>query len=632
MERRNTKATKIGAPTDRTMPTAIRVRAARPRRAGGTGGQSRPSRVGGSTNLTGRPMPLEKATRRCGGWWVLGWLGDVLRQHPELAVFLTLAIGFLIGRLRWRRSSLGAVTGTLLAGVLVGQSGAQIPDLVKTVAFLLFLFALGYRVGPQFFRGLRQDGLPQLALAAILCAIGLAVAVAAAKLLGYGPGWGAGLLAGGLTQSAAIGVATDAINALPIPDAAKRAYANQIPVGYAVCYLFGTAAAAWFLSSLAPRLIGTRDLAGESHQLETHMGMGRDPGVRPAYQPVTRRTYRIDDPAVDGTTAADLEDRADADGRRVYLYRIRHGHMVSTVTPTTVLHRGDVVTVSSTHADLIDAHLGRIGTETDDPELLGFDVETLDVVVTSRDVAGRTVGELLRSPEGQGIFVTSLTRAGVEVPWGDGTELHLGDELRVQGSEPETEHAAAAIGYANRSPSQTDMSYVGWGVFLGGLIGLPTLAIAGADIGLTTSGGALIMGLVFGWLRSRYPVFGQVPPGAQYLMDTVGLTVFVGVVGITAGPSFISGVRQEGLSLLLAGLVVTLTPMVAGLYLGKYLFRFPTPILLGVIAGSQTTTASIGAVTDAARSKVPVLGYTVPYAVGNTLLTIWGSVIVALLA
>src|SRR5262245_8363546 len=196
------------------------------------------------------------------------WLVDSLREHPELAIFLTLALGFFIGRLRFRSLTLGAVTGTLLAGVLIGQLTIEIPALVKTVAFVGFLFALGFRVGPQFFAGLRKDGVPQLILAVISCVIGLAGAYGMALLLGFGPGWGAGLLAGGLTQSAAIGVATDAIGQLPISAAQRKEFTDQIPVGYAVCYLAGTAAAAYFLSSIAPRLLGTKDLAAESHAME----------------------------------------------------------------------------------------------------------------------------------------------------------------------------------------------------------------------------------------------------------------------------------------------------------------------------------------------------------------------------
>ncbi|MFC9975358.1 hypothetical protein ACFVH6_31155 [Spirillospora sp. NPDC127200] len=155
--------------------------------------------------------------------------------------------------------------------------------------------------------------------------------------------------------------------------------------------------------------------------------------------------------------------------------------------------------------------------------------------------------------------------------------------------------------------------------------GVPALAVAGQRIGLSTSGGALIMGLPFGWLRARRPAFGRFPAPAQWLMNTGGPCLFVGTVGISSGPAFVHGVAQKGVGLVLGGLVVTLAPMMVCLYLGRWLFRFDTPVLLGVIAGANTTTASIGAITETVRSRAPVLGCTVPYALGDTLLTIRGN-------
>lgn len=253
------------------------------------------------------------------------------------------------------------------------------------------------------------------------------------------------------------------------------------------------------------------------------------------------------------------------------------------------------------------------------------------MVVTRKDLSGATI-EAALADHWSTVFVKELVRGGREIPWSKATQLHHGDELTLQGTKADVEAATQHIGYPDRTSDATDMSYVGLGIVLGSLIGVPALTIAGAPIGLTTSGGALIMGLVFGWLRSRSPTFGRFPQPANWLMNTGGLCMFVGIVGITSGPDFISGVRSEGLRLVFAGLAVTLLPMLLSLYLGHRFFKFNTPVLLGVVAGANTTTASIGAITDKAESQVPVLGYTVPYAVGNILLTIWGSVIVAVLA
>jgi putative transport protein len=178
----------------------------------------------------------------------------------------------------------------------------------------------------------------------------------------------------------------------------------------------------------------------------------------------------------------------------------------------------------------------------------------------------------------------------------------------------------------------TDMVFVGTGIVLGGLIGAMAIRIGGIPLSLSTSGGALMAGLVFGWLRSVKRTFGRVPAPALWILNNVGLTTFIAVVGISAGPSFVAGLKQAGLSLFFAGIVVTSVPLIIGLLMGKYIFKFHPGITLGAAAGARTTTAALGMIEDVAKSKVPALGYTVTYAVGNTLLTIWGLVIVLLMA
>ena len=562
----------------------------------------------------------------------MGWLVDALRQHPEIALFLTLGGGFLVGRLRYRTVSVGAVTGTLLVGVLVGQTGVTIDPIVKSAAFSASLFALGYNVGPQFFASLRADGLRQLALATASCLSALLGGVLVAKALGYGVGWGSGLLGGGLTQSSIIGVSSSAIEALPgvSPDQARQ-YESQIAVGFAVCYLVSAAAGAYFLSVVAPRLLGIHDLAATTRSLERDLGIGGDPDRDAAYYAMVRRTYRLTASALVGRTVSEAEAGARARGRTLVMHRMRRADEITVLTPETVLRADDVITISTHRRDLIMENPETFGREVDDPELLGYDVLELPAILTSRRFVGRPLGEVM-AEVGPRIFIRDLVRGGVPVPWSTATLLQAGDEIHLQGVADYVEAAAAQLGYPLRTTPTSDLSYVGLGIAAGCLVGIPSVALFGAGIGLTTSGGALLMGLLLGFLRARRPTFGQFPAAANWLISTGGLCVFVGVVGITAAPSFLDGLREKGLGLVLGGIAVGLFPMVVALYLGKYCFRFPVPILLGIIAGANTTTAGIAAITDAAKSQVPVIGYTAPYAIGNILLTVWGSVIVAVLA
>ena len=549
-----------------------------------------------------------------------------LRQNPELAIFLTLALGFLLGRVRFGTLKLGNVVGTLLAGVLIGQLAIKIHPLVKIVFFDLFLFATGYKVGPQFFRGIKKNALPQVSLTVVLCVTSLVATVAAAKVLGYDCGIAAGLMAGAFTESTVIGTAGDTIARLNLPDLEKQRLLNNIPVAYAVSYLVGTGFVVWFLSSLAPRLLGV-NLKVESQKLEAQMSAesiepsGRSSG----YRVWDIRAYRLAD-VFASRRIVDVEKSFVPE--RVFVERIRRDSNVVDATPDTVLHAGDIVVVVARRRVLLSESFA-IGVEVEDRELLDFPVTTADVVVTNRAVVDQTIPALAEQ-YGRGVALQKLIRGAEEIPFTLETTVQRGDLLRIAGATQHVERVGKILGYIERSSSETDVVFVGLGIFLGGLIGLLSVRVGDLPLSLTASGGSLIMGLVFGWLRSIRPTFGRIPEPALWVFDTVGLAVFIGVLGLNAGPSFVTGLRVTGPSLLLVGFLVAVIPHVVALLFGRYVLHVNPVILLGACAGAGTVTAALRAIQDEAGSKLPALGYTVPYAVGNILLTTWGPVIVML--
>ena len=550
-----------------------------------------------------------------------------LRNNPELAIFLTLAAGFVIGRIRVGSFKLGNVVGTLIAGVLIGQLDITVNPTVKSVFFALFLFATGYKVGPQFFRGLRKSALPQVALTVVLCVTSLLTTVVAARLLGYDSGTAAGLMAGAFTESTVIGTASDTIDRLDLPDAEKTRLKNNIPVAYAVSYLVGTGFIVWFLSVLAPRLLRV-DLKAESRKLATQVSSEdrtSDQSVHLAYKEWSVRAYRLADVSA-GRTVDDFERAARPE--RVFVERIRRGAALLDARPETVLQAGDVVAIAARRRVLLSGHLP-LREEVEDRALLDFPMATLDAVVTKRDVAEQSLG-ILAERHGRGVVLVKLIRGGEEIPFDAETIINRGDLLRLTGVQRDVERAGSAVGYSERPSSESDVVFLGLGIVVGGLFGLLTIEVGGIPLSLTASGGALIMGLVFGWLRSVYPTFGRIPEPALWIFDTVGLAVFIGVVGLTAGPTFVAGLRETGPSLLVVGFIVAVVPHVAALLFGYHVLKMNPVILCGACAGAGTVTAALRAIQDESQSKLPVLGYTVPYAIGNILLTAWGPVIVML--
>jgi putative transport protein len=551
----------------------------------------------------------------------------IFQEHPELAVFLTLALGFLIGRLRIGSFTVGAMLGCLFAGMLIGQMNIEISPVVKIIFFDLFLFATGYKVGPQFFYGLKKDALPQLALTVIICVSCLLTAFFISKLMGFDVGTASGLLAGAFTESTVIGTASDAIQKLDLPDAEKTRLVNNIPVAYAVTYLVGTTVLVWFLSSAAPKIFRF-DLKEESRKLAGNFDTGEQKGgINSAFQEWILRAIEVDWPAWHHMSIRHIE--ASIPGSRIFIQRVRKNGRILEPTRDLLIEKGDVVVVAA-RQEVMLAKLISAGPEVLDRELLDFPLQEMEIIVTSKTIAGQTLRQLAEQ-YGQGIMLKKLVRGRQEMPFEPGTVVHNGDILQVFGRKSDVDRASVDIGFQEIKSTDTDLIFVGLGIFLGGLVGLLHLNISGIAITLSTSGGALLMGLIFGWQHSKTPKFGRIPEAALWIFDTMGLATFLGIVGLAAGPTFIAGLKQTGLEIIPAGIVVAILPHIIGLLAGRFLLRMNPVILLGAQSGAGTTTTALKAIQDAADSKLPVLGYTIPYALGNIILTAWGPVIVSLM-
>ena len=272
--------------------------------------------------------------------------------------------------------------------------------------------------------------------------------------------------------------------------------------------------------------------------------------------------------------------------------------------------------------------------EVSDAELLDIPVEAVDLVVTNKKVDGRTLIDLAQEEFVRGVYLEKITRGAtsIDVPILAQTVINRADILRIVGRKTHVAIVEKALGYADRPSELTDMVWVGFFIAVFGLIGALTYKVGGVPLTLSTSGGVLIGGLVLGWLRGVYPTFGRLPAPTQWFMNSVGLNVFIAIVGISAGPGFISGLKSAGISLFLWGVFATSVPMLLAPLIGKYIFKFDPAINLGCCGGARTSTASVAMVGDVAKSNVPMLGYTVPYAVSNTLLTLWGMVLVLMMA
>lgn len=556
------------------------------------------------------------------------WLAETLRAHPEVALFATLALGQAIGRLHVGPVRFNAVIGVLVAGLLIGQVGIVVPPAIQTAFFALFLFAVGYATGPQFFGSLRSNGLGQAGLATLFAVTGLATALGVARAFGLDAGTAGGLLAGSLNSSAAVGTASDAIGALP--EAERARLAGGVTVAFAVTYLVGMFTSMGVLSWLGPRLMRV-DLAAECRRLEIEMGLDtRDASVLSAYRPISTRAYEVP-PHWAGRTAGALEEAFAPD--RVFVERVRRGADIVDGRPDLVLALGDHVALAGPTESFLAKGEGLRAAEVADPSLLDVPSIEIDAVLTHKALAGKTLGEIAASVgeavSTRGVFVRRISRAGQELPRAPGTVLERGDVLTLTGSGAQVAIVARRLGFAEAPGVTSDLMTVAGAIALGALAGLVGVPVGGIRVGLSLAVGVLLAGLIVGWARSAAPLFGRLQPGGLWILNSLGLTGFLAVVGLNTGPTFVQGVRESGAILLVAGVAVTLVPHVVTILAGRYVFGVHPGVLLGTCAGANTSTVALAAVQDAAGgSKVPTLGYGVPYAVGNVLLALWGTVIV----
>lgn len=558
----------------------------------------------------------------------MNWIHHVVTSAPEIFIFLAVALGTLLGRVPIHGFAIGATACTLIVAVSLGLLGPfVIPSLLKSIFFGLFVFTIGYRSGPEFFASLSLQTLAQVALALVMGASGLAVVLAFAYALHLDSGTASGLAAGSLTQSSMMGTASSALAQLPLSeDLLKQGQAN-IAAGYAVTYICGYILVLLFVPLVAPLLMGV-NLKEEAEKLEAVLSGGAPPKPNNLlYRKFQARAYQVS--VATGRTVGEIEAQI---GRRAAVERILRGSDDVEPHVDTALQSGDEILLAGPSAVIVAA-APLIGPEIEGEHVMrSVPGDVLEVFVTDRDLHGRTLTEIVErlGSTARGVFLRALTRRGQEVPVTPGTQIYVGDVMTLVGLNDNLNRVVPKIGQAFRSSDRTDIAYLAGGLAVGLLVGLLSLTIGSIPLTLGGGGGALIAGLVCGWLRSRRPIMGSFPPAAQQSLTDLGLGGFVAAIGLANGPAALAAIQAHGLMLLGAGVVVTLTPLVVGTFFAHRILRMNPVIVCGALAGAMTVDAAVTGSCEVAESQTPVLGVAVPYAIANILLTVLGPIIVGL--
>ena len=547
---------------------------------------------------------------------------------PEVFLLLAIAIGTALGRVRIRGFAVGATACILLVSVIIGQLGGfVIPALLKSIFFGLFVFTIGYRAGPEFFASLNLRTLAQVVLALVIGGTGLAVVLAFAYTLHFSPGTASGLAAGSLTQSSMLGTASGALAQLGLPEDRLAQEQANLAAGYAVTYICGYIFVLLFVPFVAPRLMGI-NLKSEAAKLETDLLGGASPKANNlVYRKLQARAYQVAGAA--GRTVAEIEGEI---GRRASIERIlRNGQDVE-LRPNTPLQTDDEILVAGPTAAMVPAG-NIIG-----PEIHGESVmdavtgDVIDVTVTSREFHGRTLADIVDrvGDAARGVFLRELTRHGQEVPVTPNTVIYIGDVMTLIGINRDVKRVAAKLGQVLSSRDRIDIAFVAAGLAVGLLVGLLKYNLGPIPLTLGGGGGAIVAGLICGWLHSRRPSVGAIPPAAQQTLMDIGLGGFIAAIGLVNGPAAWTAIQTHGLTLLLAGTAVTLIPLIVGTLFGHRVLHMNPVILCGALAGAMTVDAAVSGCCEVAESKTPVLGVAVPYAIANVFLTVLGPIVVGL--
>ena len=540
-----------------------------------------------------------------------------LRDQPVITLFLIFGVGYLIGNIRIGSFSLGPVAGVLFAGLFLGHFGFRMNPGVQSVGFAMFIFSVGFQAGPRFFDVLRKDGLKYFLLAVVIASVGFIVAIVASRLLSLEPGTSAGLLSGGLTSSPTLAAAQDAIRSgqvKPPEGYTADGMIGNVSTGYAITYIFGLAGLIAVIK-LFPQILGI-DLKKEAKALEAEQETAAN------LTNVSARIYKVTNENATKIPVSEIKKKY---WDKISIVRVkREGEFIQ-------LQEDEFLRIEDELRILAPVEFfTKIGTQFGEEITPDVSTElsskTAKIVVINKDAVGKTIMELDIARK-YGVLLSSIREAGIEIPISAEYELKKGDILTVVGLQESVDQLGEKLGHVERNIAETDMVTFAFGIVIGVLVGLLSVKVGQLSIGLGSAGGLLASGLTIGYLRSVRPTFGRLPEPARWFLMEFGLLLFMAGVGLRAGGNILETLAEAGPLLIVAGIAVTLTPILIGYFFGRKVLKINPVLLFGAITGSMTSGAALSVVTKAADSPMPSLGYTGAYAFANVLLTIAGSLI-----
>ncbi|MER2045055.1 MAG: aspartate-alanine antiporter [Pantoea agglomerans] len=554
---------------------------------------------------------------------------SIFQMSPEIALFLALALGAWIGKFKFGKFQLGSVAGALVISVILSQFGVIIDDGIKGVLFALFIYAVGFESGPQFFSSLGLKSVKEIILAAVLALTAFATVVIMARIYDLDKGTASGIAAGALTQSAIIGTASSAIDKLGLSASVTQNLQSNVAIGYAVTYIFGSLGAIILCVNVLPWFMrrGLREDAVKAEAELLNSQRNYCPGETSALPELVGRVYKAGQAA--GQTVAQIESLSTFG--KITIERIKRNGKIIGLSSNLIIEKDDVLLIVGRRSGIIQIE-GTMGPETNDRDGMDMVIATRDIIISGKEYAEKTIAQLLLTNKTlrHGVYFLRLSRGQKSIPLLNSTIVKPGDVVTVYGLDEDIQRLAQSVGPIITVNEKTDFIYHGLGIAAGLLVGLGVVHLGEIPLTLGAGGGALFSGLLFGWYRSRHMVRGNMPTAASGLLRDLGLAGFVAVVGLQSGQQAIHTIAEHGLSIFVVGLVVTVVPLVITMLIGRYILRYEnTAIFAGALSGARSANPAFGEILAKAGNSVPTTPFAITYALANVFLTLLGPLIVA---
>ena len=525
-------------------------------------------------------------------------VADLLNGNYILLLFVVLALGLCLGKLRLGSVQLGNSIGVLVVSLLLGQQHFAINTDALNLGFMLFIFCVGVEAGPNFFSIFFRDGKNYLMLALVMVGSAMLIAMVLGKVFGWDIGLTAGMLAGAMTSTPVLVGAGDTLRHFGLPSDQLAQSLDHLSLGYALTYLVG----------LVSLIVGARYMPKLQHQdLQTSARVGPE--------------------LVAWADGKNLRELGIYRQTGCYIERIRRNGILANPDGDAVLQMGDdiaLVGYPDAHARLDPSF--RNGKEVFDRDLLDMRIVTEEIVVKNHNAVGRRLAQLKLTDHG--CFLNRVIRSQIEMPIDDNVVLNKGDVLQVSGDARRVKTVADRIGFISIHSQVTDLLAFCAFFIVGLMIGMITFQFSSFSFGIGNAAGLLFAGIMLGFLRANHPTFGYIPQGALNMVKEFGLMVFMAGVGLSAGAGINNGLGAVGGQMLAAGLIVSLVPVVICFLFGAYVLRMNRAMLFGAMMGARTCAPAMEIISDTARSNIPALGYAGTYAIANVLLTLAGTLIV----